>query len=92
MGKVERARCLLDYLRDTDALQERNGYYRLEDLPLEAKVALGWTGEESMRHGYGPPIGLIYWTHEQLPLGIYEADTVSVSTLIEMRAEAPNVL
>jgi hypothetical protein len=79
---------LLAFLRETDALQESYGYFRLEELPLEAKVALGWTGEESMRHGYGPPIGLIYWTKQRLPLDIYEADTVSISTLVEMRSEA----
>jgi hypothetical protein len=79
---------LLAFLRETDALQGSMGYFRLEDLPLEAKITLAWTGDESMRHGYGPPIGLIYWTQQRLPLYIYEADTVSVATLIEMRAEA----
>jgi len=79
---------LLAFLRETNALQESRGYFRLEDLPLEAKIALAWTGDESMRHGYGPPIGLIYWTKQRLPIKIYDVDTVSVSTLIEMRAEA----
>ena len=79
---------LLAFLRETDALQESNGYFGLENLPVEAKFALGWTGEDSMRHGYGPPIGLIYWTKQRLPLYIYEADTVSISTLVEMRTEA----
>jgi len=79
---------LLVFLRETSSLQETRGYFRLEDLPLEAKIQLAWTGGESMRHGYGPPIGLIYWTTQKLPIKIYDADTVSVSTLTEMRSEA----
>jgi hypothetical protein len=79
---------LLAFLRDTNVLQESRGYFSLEDLPLEAKIQLAWTGEESMRHGYGPPIGLIYWTKQRLPLAIYDADTVNVTTLTQMRAEA----
>jgi hypothetical protein len=79
---------LLAFLRDTNVLQESRGYFSLEDLPLEAKIQLAWTGEESMRHGYGPPIGLIYWTKQRLSLAIYDADTVNVTTLAQMRAEA----
>ena len=79
---------LLVFLRETNSLQETRGYFRLEDLPLEAKIQLAWTGGESMRHGYGPPIGLIYWTEQKLPIKIYDADAVSVSTLTEMRSEA----
>lgn len=82
------ANSLLVYLREVNALQEKSGWYPLENYPLEAKIAIGWTGEESMRHGYGPPISLVYWTNKQVPIEIYDACTVSINTLLEMRNEA----
>jgi len=79
---------LLTFLRETNLLQQTRDYFPLEDLPLEAKIQLAWTGGESMRPGYGPPASLVYWTKQKLPFSIYEAATVSVSTLREMRSEA----
>jgi hypothetical protein len=66
------------------------GYAQLEDYPLEAKVGLGWTGSLSM-HWMGDrtqlkyPASLVFWKTEQLPLIVYEKDTVSVETLRRMR-------
>jgi hypothetical protein len=81
---------LLSFYRETNQVQERMGYAQLEDYPLEAKVGLGWTGSLSM-HWMGDrtqlkyPASLVFWKTEQMPLIVYEKDTVSVETLRRMR-------
>ena len=81
---------LLAFYRETNMLQEQRGYTQLENYPLEAKVGLGWTGSLSM-HWMGDrtqlkyPASLVFWKEEQLPLIVYEKDTVSVETLRRMR-------
>jgi hypothetical protein len=42
---------LLDFFRETDKLQQTLGYSTLEQLPLEAKVALAWLGGDTGTHG-----------------------------------------
>jgi hypothetical protein len=79
---------LLAFFRETDALQESMGYFRLEDLPLEAKVALAWTGGDTGTHGphaiTGPQT-----KHDckrvKLDLTGYRWDNVNVETLRQMR-------
>jgi hypothetical protein len=81
---------LLRFFRETNELQESRGYFLLEDYPLEAKVALAWTGGLSMQW-QGPlgqpkiPMRLEYYRDLRIPLVVYEKDTVSVSTLRHMR-------
>jgi len=38
---------LLSFFRDMNQMKKTRGFYQLEDYPLEAKVALAWTGGES---------------------------------------------
>ena len=84
---------LLRFLRETNQLQETRGYFPLEAYPLEAKVALAWTGGLSMQW-QGPlsqpkmPLRLEYYTTLQIPLVVYQKDTVSVNTLRRMREVA----
>ena len=81
---------LLLFLRETSELQKQKGYDQLEGYPLEAKVALAWTGGLSM-HWLGPltqpkvPMRLEYYKTQRLPTVVYEKDTVSVRVLREMR-------
>ena len=79
---------LLAFLRETDFLQKSRGYFGLEDLPLEAKVALAWTGGDTGTHGphaiTGPQT-----KHDckrvKLDLAGYRWDNVNVETLRQMR-------
>jgi hypothetical protein len=81
---------LLRFFRETNDLQESRGYFRLEDYPLEAKVALAWTGGLSMQW-QGPlgqpkiPLRLEYYQSLRIPIVVYEKDTVSINTLRHMR-------
>lgn len=79
---------LLDYFRETDSLQRTLGYPSLEQLPLEAKIALVWLGGDTGTHGphaiTGPQT-----KHNALqqPMNLfgYKWDTVNATTLRQMR-------
>jgi len=79
---------LLAFLRETDAHQESMGYFRLEDLPLEAKIALAWTGGDTGTHGSHAITGP-QTKHDckrvKLDLTGYRWDNVNVETLRQMR-------
>ena len=81
---------LLVLFRETNDLQRRKERFALENYPLEAKVALAWTGGLNM-HWVGPatqpkmPMRLVYWNKQRLPLVVYQKDTVSIDTLRKMR-------
>jgi len=81
---------LLALFRETDSLQRQEGYHPLEEYPLEALVALAWTGNISMRWDgeVAQPnelLRLVYYRDRHLPLDVYERDTASVETLRKMR-------
>jgi len=46
---------LFKFFRETNEFQIAKGFSQLEEYPLEVKIALAWTGNESMRN---PPPGL----------------------------------
>jgi hypothetical protein len=79
---------LLDFFRETDALQQSLGYLQLEQMPLEAKVALAWLGADAAKGG---PHGI--WgsqtkhdsTEQRLTMAGYEWDNVNVTILRQMR-------
>ncbi len=74
---------LLNYFRETNETQKARGYYCLEDYPLEAKVALAWTGGQSVnvaKH-YTPSLYL----KKKYLLEAYEWCVTSVETLQAMR-------
>jgi hypothetical protein len=81
---------LLDFLRETDEMQSELGLFQLEGYPLEAKVALAWTGGMNM-HWQGLstqpkiPMRVVYYQDKNAPLVVYEKSTVSVDTLRSMR-------
>jgi hypothetical protein len=77
---------LLRYLRETDELQQQRGYFQLESYPLEAKLALAWTGNESPA-GFGEdrPYRLFDYRTKPLPLNGYQWNGVNVTTLRQMR-------
>jgi hypothetical protein len=79
---------LLDYFRETDDLQQAYGYPRLEELPLEAKIALAWLGGDTGTHGPHAITGGAT-KHDslkaQMDLASYEWDNVNVTTLRQMR-------
>jgi hypothetical protein len=82
---------LLTFFRETNELQKQNGYYPLEDYPLEAKICLAWAGNMTPIHGPHALVG--YESHydylrTRLDLKGYSWDTVSASTLRLMREEA----
>lgn len=80
---------LLDFFRETDALQQAYGYPRLEQLPLEAKIALAWLGGDTGTHG---PHAITSSATEhnslkgQMDLLGYEWDNVNITTLRQMRS------
>jgi len=43
---------LLDFFRETNEMQKAKAYPQLESYPLEAKIALTWTGNDPARGGY----------------------------------------
>ena len=79
----------LRYFRETNDWQRARGYYELEDYPLEAKVCLVWTGNVTPVFG---PFGLSdnpdsqNFMKRRLPLEGYLWNTVSMSTLRDMRS------
>ena len=87
---------LLTFFRETNELQKQAGYYQLEGYPLEAKLALAWTGGPTASPEGGPfslpgnpptPSWLpIDFTSQRIQLHQYRWDTVSIETLTSMRA------
>jgi hypothetical protein len=79
---------LLDFFRETDGLQQILGYPRLEQLPLEAKIALAWIGANSGTHGPHAITGS-QSKHDSLNhrmnLAGYQWDNVDLTTLRQMR-------
>jgi len=79
---------VLDFFRETDALQQAHGYPRLEQLPLEAKIALAWLGGDTGTHGPHAITGSQTEHNDlkgQMDLASYEWDNVNVTTLRQMR-------
>ena len=86
---------LLAFFRETSELQRQKGQYQLEDYPLEAKVALAWTGSQTASPEGGPfslsgnaptpSWSPIDFTSQRLQLRHYRWDTVSIDTLVSMR-------
>lgn len=79
---------LLDFFRETDALQQAYGYPRLEQLPLEAKIALTWLGGDTGTHGphaISGPQTKHSSLEVQMDLASYEWDNVNLTTLRQMR-------
>jgi len=75
---------LLTFLRETNQLQEQEGYYPLESYPLEAKIVLGWTGGESPDAAKSHALSL--FLDRQLDLKSYHWDFTSVDTYRKMQA------
>ena len=75
---------LLTFLRETNQLQEQEGYYPLESYPLEAKIVLGWTGGESPDAAKSHALSL--FLGKQLDLKSYHWDFTSVDTYRNMQA------
>jgi len=73
---------LLVFLRQTNELQKEKGYHDLEDYPLEAKVALVWTGNMAATAGR---YSLSNFRNRQLPVKGYAWNTISIETLKNMR-------
>jgi hypothetical protein len=79
---------LLDFFRDTDELQQRLGYSRLEQLPLEAKAALAWLGADTGKGGPHAITGVQTKhdsTRQRLDLVGYEWDSVNITNMKLMR-------
>lgn len=78
---------LLEFLRETNELQEDRWQHPLEGFPLESKIALAWTGNQVSTHGW---YGLSHqapvdYRSIRVSIKVYNWDTVSVDTLREMR-------
>ena len=77
---------LLAFFRETNELQKQAGYYQLENHPLEAKLALAWTGNEcAAGFGENRPHRLFDYTDKSLTLNAYRWNVVEVETLRQMR-------
>jgi len=87
---------LLGFFRETNEIQKAKRHSQLEAYPLEAKLALAWTGTRTSLQG---PFGLIRysnyhlatptyrqsWPATRLPLEAYEWSRMSVTTLKEIQ-------
>jgi hypothetical protein len=81
---------VLRFFRETNELQKQREYHPLEDYPLEAKIALAWTGNSALRDGphsifRGPNSVNPYRNERRMDLAGYLWDTVNVTTLRKMR-------
>jgi len=74
---------LLNFFRETDQMQAVRGFSRLEDYPLEAKVALAWTGGQSV--DVAKQYAASLYLQKPYPLTAYKWCVTSVDTLREMR-------
>jgi hypothetical protein len=75
---------LLKFFRETNEIQAAGGYYRLEGYPLEAKVALVWTGGYTTLGTRVFP--LLRYRSTRLPLEAYKWDSISIETLENARS------
>ena len=64
---------LLNFLRETNVAQKARGQYSLEDYPLEAKLALAWTGTTST---LGGPFGLIRYSNYHMATPTYRPNII----------------
>ena len=79
---------LLAYFRGMNELQRAQGYFRLEDYPLEAKLSLAWTGGATPawgEYGLSDKLWSGGYTTKKLDLEAYRWDAVTVTTLTRMR-------
>lgn len=79
---------LLRYFREINELQRAQGYFRLEDYPLEAKLSLAWTGGATPawgEYGLSDKLWSGGYTTKKLDLEAYRWDAVNVTTLTRMR-------
>ena len=74
---------LLNFFRETDEMQSASGFHRLEEYPLEAKVALVWTGGLSV--DVAKQFAASLYLQKPYPLTAYQWCVTSVDTLREMR-------
>jgi hypothetical protein len=74
---------LIGFFRETNLWQLENGYYLLENYPLEAKIALAWTGNQTPV--YAKTHSLSFFMDKPLDIKSYNWNTVSISTLRKMK-------
>ena len=78
----------LDFFRETDEIQKAKGYHQLEDYPLEAKICLAWTGNQSpvlcLRNLLASPKRF----EKLLDLKSYRWNTLSVDTARQINESA----
>ena len=74
---------LLAFFRETDSMQGTKGFHRLENYPLEAKVALAWTGGQSVDVAKQHAASL--YLQKRYPMVAYRWCVTTVDTLREMR-------
>ena len=74
---------LLAFFRETNELQKERGYYQLEDYPLEVKVALAWTGGQSV--DVAKEYAASLYLRERYPLDAYNWCVTNLHTLRGMR-------
>jgi len=72
----------LAFLRETNEIQNRRGYFSLEKYPLEAMVCLAWRGDQSSVRSYNDPRDYL---SKRMDVKAYRWATIEVSTLIQMR-------
>lgn len=79
---------LLDFFRETNGLQQILGYTWLEQLPLEAKIALAWLGGDTGTHGPHAITGTQTkrdTLRQKMDSAGYWWDNVNTTTLRQMR-------
>lgn len=90
------ANSLLNFFRETNQMQRANGYYELENYPLEAKICLAWTASITPNFSALPLVWGIgyqdvprtygYFANgTRLTLEGYHWNTVGIATLRTMR-------
>lgn len=76
---------MLNLAREINQWQKENGFYLLNDLSLEAKVAWAWRGNTTMARG---PFNLQNYKSGKLPLKGYLWNTIDPDTLRDMKVVA----
>jgi len=79
---------LLKFFRETNEMQKTRGHHQLESYPLEAKVALAWTGNLTPIDG---PVQLTRYRENRPGLEIYQSMMPSTRTLVKMREIVVNL-
>jgi len=80
---------LLRYFRETNELQRQQGYYQLEEYPLEAKLCLAWTGNITPAFGeYGLSAHRFSrdYTVKRVDLTAYYWDTLNTTELSTLKS------